>query len=189
MNQRKLEGVDWTILSSLDECPRKCQYRFIYQIVRRKPSLAAEFGKAYHAGVGAYYKEARNLDAGLAAFEQSWLPFDGAEGEDLYTMARGKELVTAYTERYKDETWKWHAGEQPFAIDVPGAPYLFLGIIDGVGEETGITRTNRFGPNPDRDLTAGVTREDVERKLGKPVEASTLAESGKAREWGVGWRV
>ncbi len=39
-----------------------------------------------------------------------------------------------------------------------------------------IARTNRFGPNPDRDFTAGVTREDIERKLGKPVESSELAD-------------
>ncbi len=119
--------------------PKKVPVPFHLPNRPRKPSLAAEFGKAYHAGVGAYYKEAHNLDAGLAAFEQSWAAFDGAEGEDLYTMAKGKELVTAYSERYRDESWKWQAGEQPFAIEVPGAPFLFLGIIDGVGRETGLT--------------------------------------------------
>lgn len=44
------------------------------------------------------------------------------------------------------------------------------------GCSIGIARTNRFGPNPDRDLLVGVTRQDVERKLGKPVEAWTLAD-------------
>ncbi len=34
----------------------------------------------------------------------------------------------------------------------------------------------RYGPHPDSDLRVDATREDVERLLGKPVEASTLAD-------------
>lgn len=133
MEKRKIEAVDSTILGTLDECPRKCQYRFEFGLVQLTPSVALEFGKAYHQGLGRYYETQRNKGYAIQAFMNNY-PYH--EGEELRTTEKGIELLEAYDTLFKEEDWEYLGGEQQFVLELMGVRLPYVGFIDGFGQMT-----------------------------------------------------
>ena len=139
MEKRRIEVVDSTILGTLDECPRKAQYRFQMGMRTRGEHIALDFGKAYHAGVGAWYKSGKSIDAAITNFHMVF-----AKGEEeaisekeVRTVHKGQELLLARDRLFRNETWEIQGDpEQKFVLDIPNVPMRYVGFIDAFGRET-----------------------------------------------------
>ena len=145
MERRRIEVVDSTILGTLDECPRKCQYCFQMGKRTRGEHRALDFGKAYHAGTAAWYKSGKNDEEMLKAFNAEYSIYaadaesqgeDGEDSKEIRTYSKGHELLLARSRQFRDEEWEWLGGEQQFVLDLPGCPLRYAGFVDAFGRET-----------------------------------------------------
>lgn len=135
MEKRLIEVVDSTILSTLDECPRKCQVQFQMGWRPKGGKKALDFGRIYHDAVHVYYKMGKDLLAALAVLEAIPNVETDEEDKDIRTRSKAEELVTARDRLFRNEDWEWIGGEQQFVIDIPGVPMRYAGFIDAFGKE------------------------------------------------------
>lgn len=131
-----LERISWSLVSSLDECARKTQYKYQLGLIPGGEEYAAAFGTAVHLGLGAYYKSGRSVAEAKRVFEQAWTPHEGKDSKEIRTFEKGYELLDAYDRLFLEEPWVFVGGEQTFAIEIPGVSQLFTGIIDAFGKHT-----------------------------------------------------
>ena len=139
MEKRIIEVVDSTILGTLDECPRKAQYQFQMGMKTRGEHRALDFGKAYHAGVGAWYKSGKNLNLAVIGFNQEYTSCitEDFPDKEVRTHEKGQELLCARDRLFKSEEWEIQGDpEQQFVLDIPGCPMRYAGFIDAFGRET-----------------------------------------------------
>ena len=140
MEKRQIEVVDSTILGTLDECPRKAQYQFQMGMRTRGEHRALDFGRAYHAGVGTWYKSGKGMDAMIQAFNAEYSFYvEGSLDADkeVRTHGKGHELLQARARLFQNEEWEIQGDpEQKFVLDIPDIPLRYAGFIDAFGRET-----------------------------------------------------
>lgn len=92
--------LDYTTLSTFQLCQKKCEIRFVRDIVPRRVAPALGFGGAIHSGLAAFYR-------GLPREEVIDLVMSEASGKGLLLSAdedpkRSVESAVAVIERYMD---------------------------------------------------------------------------------------
>lgn len=133
MEKFKIEHLSPSGLRTLDDCPRKFEWNYIYRLQRRGENLSQAFGKAGHLGLGAYYKNKRDIDKGLETFRQAWLPFEGKDEKEILTMIKGEELIRAYHAQFgamEEVEYEVIGGESEVEIMLEGIPIPILGLMD-----------------------------------------------------------
>jgi hypothetical protein len=128
-----LERISWSLVSNLDECARKTQYKYQLGLIPGGEEYQAMFGTATHLALGAYYKSGRSVAEAKRVFRDAWEPSEGKDPHGIRTLEKGYELIEAYDRLFVEEPWTFLGGEQTFAIEIPGVSQLFTGIIDAFG--------------------------------------------------------
>jgi hypothetical protein len=135
MERRRIEVVDATILGTLDECARKCQYRFQCGMCPSGEQMALHFGQSYHMGVYTGYVNKKDVETAVRAASIQF-GNDSLDEDEIRTGAKLEELLRARDRLFRNEEWEWLGGEQQFVLDIPGVPLRYAGFIDAFGKET-----------------------------------------------------
>lgn len=167
MEPPTVEWLDASKKDLLNLCPRKFYYRHELNLVPKSQGSIADFanpaqyGTAIHAGLAALY-EGHGHDLvtcpclDFAGCEFCWgeriprlaaqfllnYPVDPPpDDRDPRTRARGLEILTAYVEKYKRESFEVVAVEVPFELEFDGLDgkllFTYIGRIDLLVRENG----------------------------------------------------
>lgn len=105
------------MISDFRLCPRYFQYRHMEHLTLydKMASFKPAFGTAIHAALEVWYSGIRDgvsstdpllKEKAVAAFKNSWNPYEGADETFLRTMQRGEQIVLLYMNKFKDEQFE-----------------------------------------------------------------------------------
>lgn len=124
---------DYTMMSTFQTCQRKYELRINRGLVGKEAMTAPDFGKAIHAGLDSWYKDA-DLEKAIEVFKAAFV--ENPE-DDKRTHKMGEWILCNYHEKYKDQPFKVLATEQEFTLPLKNGNSL-IGRIDKVIEWDGV---------------------------------------------------